>query len=104
MKRIAVMLVLCLAVGVLATLQVQAAPTTHDMKAEIVSVDLTTHTLTVKDDKGATKTVPVLEQARESMAKFKAGDKVTLSCMDNDQGEHQGVSAIKAAAPMAKAS
>ncbi len=102
MKRIAVLLVLCFAVGLLAT--VQAAPTSHDMKAEIVSIDMTANTLTVKDDKGATKTVPVLEAARGSMANFKAGDKVTLSCMDDDQGAHKGVSAIKATAPVAKAS
>ncbi len=55
----------------------------YDMKAEIVSIDMKTHTLTIKDEKGATKTVPVLEQARESMANFKAGDRVTLTCEDS---------------------
>lgn len=96
MKRIAILLVLCMAVGLLGAVAVQAADKTHDMKAEIVSIDLKAHTLTIKDDKEGTKTVPVLANAQDSMKMFKAGDKVMLSCMDNEKGEHQGVSAIKA--------
>ncbi len=67
---------------------------THSMKAEVVSVDTAGKKITIKDEKGETKTVPVLDSAAAMLKNFKAGDKVTLTCKDSDKGEHQGVSDI----------
>lgn len=67
---------------------------THSMKAEVVSVDTAAKKITIKDEKGETKTAPVLESAAAKLKDFKAGDKVTLTCQDSDKGEHQGVSDI----------
>lgn len=72
-----------------------AAVKTHDVKTEIVSVNMENKTITIKDEKGANKTVPVLEPALASLKKVKAGDHVMLTCQDDDKGIHQGVAAIK---------
>jgi hypothetical protein len=69
------------------------------VKGEVVSVDLTAKTLTFKDDAGTSKTVPATGKALDSLKTLKAGDKVVLTCTDNDKGEHQGVSAIKIEKP-----
>ncbi len=76
---------------------VAAAGKTHDMNATVVSVDLEGKKITIKDEKGETKTAPVLDKAVESLKGVKAGDKVKLTCQDNEKGEHQGVIAIVAA-------
>jgi len=70
---------------------------THEMTVTVVSMDMTAKTITVKDDKGAEKTAPVLAEALASLKTVKAGDMVVLTCLDNEKGEHQGVTAIKAA-------
>jgi hypothetical protein len=54
-------------------------------------------TVTIKDDKGEPKTAPVMGKAIESLKTLKAGDMVTLTCQDNEKGEHEGVTAIKMA-------
>ncbi len=76
---------------------VKAAGKTHDMTTQVVSVDLEKKTVTFKDDKGGNQTAPVLGKALESFKTLKAGDKVTLTCQDNEKGEHQGIIAIKVA-------
>jgi ribosomal protein S1 len=73
-----------------------AAPKTHDVDAEIVAVDETAKTITIKGDPD-NKTVPVQGKAVAALKTHKAGDKVTLVCLDNDKGEHQAVVAIKPA-------
>jgi hypothetical protein len=70
---------------------------THDMKAEVVSVDAKTKMITVKDDMGKTSTAPLLGAAVNEAKNLKPGDKVNLTCQDNEKGEHQGVKAIKKA-------
>ncbi|HEV8375513.1 MAG TPA: hypothetical protein VGR38_04680 [Candidatus Polarisedimenticolia bacterium] len=67
----------------------------HDVKGEVVSINLEGKTLTFKDEKGESKTVPVIDKAVDSLKTLKAGDKVTMTCMDSETGEHQAVSAIK---------
>lgn len=80
---------------------VKAAPVkVHDVEAEIVSIDEAAKTITIKGDPD-NKTVPVEGKALASIKSHKAGDKVTLVCRDNEQGEHQAVVAIKAAKPAA---
>ncbi len=70
---------------------------THDLKAEIVSYDAKAKTLTIKDETGKQKTVPVLDSATATIATFKAGDKVVLTCADKENGDHLGVSAVRSA-------
>jgi uncharacterized protein (UPF0333 family) len=75
-----------------------AAGKTHDMTVEIVSVDAKAKTITVKDDKGENHTAPLMGAAVTESKNFKVGDKVTVTCKDNDKGDHEGVTAIKKAA------
>jgi Cu/Ag efflux protein CusF len=72
-----------------------AAGKTHQVKATVVSIDLEGKKITIKDEKGEEKTAPVMDKAVDEMKNLKAGDKVTLTCHDNDKGEHEGVTAIK---------
>ena len=71
---------------------------THDMKAEVVSIDEKAKTITIKDEKGESHTAPLLGAAIGEAKALKAGDKVTVTCQDTDAGEHEGVKAIKKAA------
>jgi Cu/Ag efflux protein CusF len=75
-----------------------AAGKTHDMTAEVVSIDAKAKTITLKDDKGESHTAPLMGAAITEAKNFKAGDKVTATCQDNDKGEHEGVKALKKAA------
>jgi hypothetical protein len=72
-----------------------AAGKTHDMKVEVVSVDMKAKMITVKDEKGESHTAPLLGNTAAEAKSLKAGDKVTVTCQDNEKGEHQGVKAIK---------
>ena len=72
-----------------------AAGKTHQVKGTVVSTDEAAKTITIKDDKGEEKTAPVMDKAVSELKNVKAGDKVTLTCHDNDKGEHEGVTAIK---------
>ena len=76
---------------------VSAAGKTHDLTGTVVSVDVEGKKITFKDDTGTSMTVPVLDEAVGSLKTLKAGQKVTLTCQDNDNGDHEGVSAIKVA-------
>ena len=113
MKKAALLLSLVLVPG-LALAQTTAAPATkpaaekaapatmktHEVAAEVVSVDAVAKTITIKGEKD-NKTVPVDEKALASVKELKAGQKVTLICRDNEKGEHMGVAGVKAEAPAA---
>jgi len=71
-----------------------AAGKDHDVTAEVVAVDLTANTVTIKAEKGENKTVPVKGKAIEDLKTVKAGDKVVLTCHDNEKGEHEAVVGI----------
>lgn len=73
----------------------QAKEKTHVMSAEVVSVDINAKTITFKDEKGETKTVTVLDKALKSLKTLKGGEKVNLTCLDTEKGEHKGINAIK---------
>jgi len=105
MRKLALIACAALVIGLVVG-QVSAATTTgksHRMTAEVVSVDVQAKTLTIKDDKGEEKTAPVLGKAVDRLKSLKAGEKVTLTCKDNEKGEHEGITAI-AIAKAAKAS
>jgi Cu/Ag efflux protein CusF len=71
-----------------------AAAKTHDLKATVVSIDLEAKKLTIEDMEGKTKSAPVLDKALETLKTLKAGDKVTVTCQDTEEGEHEGISKI----------
>jgi hypothetical protein len=71
-----------------------ATEKTHKVSAEVVSVDTMKNTLTVKSTDGGEKTVPVEGKAITTLKALKPGEKVDLTCRDNDKGEHQAVTAI----------
>ncbi len=96
------LLLLVLAVFVVASVSAHRSPVlaagkTHNMAGTVVSVDPDGKKITFKDDTGTSMTVPVLDTAVGSLKNLKAGQKVTLTCQDNDNGDHEGVSAIKVA-------
>ena len=68
---------------------------THDETAEVVSIDEKAKTITIKDAKGENHTAPLLGTAVTEAKALKAGDKVTVTCQDNEKGDHEGVTAIK---------
>ena len=67
----------------------------HDVTAEVVSVDVDAKTITIKTDDGKTTTAPVMGQAVSQLKDVKAGEKVTVTCKDKENGDHEGVTAIK---------
>ena len=107
MKAFTLLVALGLAVGLVlaGTDKMETKPTgemkamgkTHDLTVEVVSADAKAKTLTIKDENGQPKSVPVMGKAIASLATLKAGDKITVTCQDNDKGEHQGITAIKVA-------
>ncbi len=97
MKKLALLVAAAAVIGLVLAhpTPVSAAGKTHQMTATVVSIDLEGKKITIKDDKGEEKTAPVLGKAVASLKTLKAGDKVDITCQDNEKGEHQGVSAIK---------
>jgi hypothetical protein len=74
-----------------------AATTSHDVTAEVVSADPMKNEITLKDEKGKSQTAPVQGSAIASLKTVKAGDKITVTCMDDEKGQHKAVTAIKPA-------
>ncbi len=74
----------------------------HEVTADVVSIDVVKHTITLKGEK-ENNTAPVEGKALASLKDIKAGEKVTLTCRDNEKGEHQAVTEIKPAAKPAPA-
>jgi Cu/Ag efflux protein CusF len=72
--------------------QATAAEKTHVVEAEVVSADAAAKTITIKGDPN--KTVAVDASAVAHLKDLKAGDKVKLTCRDNEKGEHQAVTKI----------
>jgi hypothetical protein len=71
-----------------------AKMTHHKVAAEVVSVDAAKNTITIKTDKGE-NTAPVEgAKAQAELKSLKAGEKVTVTCRD-ENGEHKAVTAIK---------
>ena len=91
---VALPVIVALAVAIPAT-ALAGAGKNHDMKAEVVSVDEKAKTITIKDENGENHTAPLLGKAVDEAKTVKAGDKITVTCKDNDKGEHEGVAAIK---------
>jgi hypothetical protein len=71
------------------------AAKTHDVQAEVVSVDVEKKTLTLKGEKD-NMVVPVEGKAVAALKDVKAGSKLTLTCKDDASGAHKAVVDIKA--------
>src|SRR5262245_43485385 len=97
MRTIAVlMFTMVVAVSLLANVApATAAGKTHHLSGTVVSVDVAGKKITFMDDTGSSMTVPVLDKAVGTLKTLKADQKVTLTCQDNEKGDHEGVSAIK---------
>lgn len=67
----------------------------HDVSATFVSADTKASTFTVKLDDGSTSTGKAEGEAVAMLAKLKAGDRVSVTCKDNEKGEHLSATAIK---------
>lgn len=72
--------------------EAKPAAKTHVVEVEVVSADAAAKTLTIKGDPD--KTVPVDAAAASHLAGLKAGDKIKVTCRDNDKGEHEAVTQI----------
>lgn len=99
MRKLALLLTFGLAAGYAVAQEKKADPAppaakTHDVAAEIVSVDATAKTVTIKGDKANT-TVPVEDKALAAVKELKAGQKVTLICQDDAMGAHKAVAGVK---------
>jgi hypothetical protein len=81
-----------------APVKATTAMKTHVVEAEVVSADATAKTLTIKGEPD-NKTVPVEGSAAAQLKDLKAGEKVKLTCRDNEAGEHQAVTKIEVAKP-----
>jgi hypothetical protein len=102
MKKLALLPLALFVVAGVASASQATAPTTpaakaavvktHVVEAEVVSADVTAKTLTIKGDPN--KTVPVDAAAVASLKTLKAGEKVKLTCRDNDKGDHEAVTQI----------
>lgn len=101
MKKFALLLAFVFAAGVAVAeekkAEAKAAGKTHEVATEIVSVDATAKTVTIKGEAGS-QTVPVQEKALAAVKDLKAGQKVTLICQDDEKGAHQAVAGVKAEA------
>ncbi len=97
MKLLSLLIVTLLVAGLALAQQPPAkgGAKTHSVTGEVVSADTDAKTITVKQAKGENFTAPVDDSVATQLANLKAGDKVTLTCRDNDKGEHLVVQITK---------
>jgi len=95
LRKVSFAVLAVLLAGLTLPSMLEAKGKTHDLSTEVVAVDVTARTITIKDEKGQNMTAAVMESALEELSKVKAGDKVIVTCQDNEKGEHVAVSAIK---------
>jgi hypothetical protein len=79
----------------------KSAMKTHKVEAEVVSTDLAAKTITIKSE-GENKTAPVEGKAASALKNAKPGEMWTLTCRDNEAGEHQAVIAMTKAPAVKK--
>ena len=79
-----------------------AAGKTHDITVQVLSVDRRSKNITIRNEKGGTESLAVLGDAGRHLGMLRTGGMFTLTCQDNEKGEHQGIIAIKTAKPATK--
>jgi hypothetical protein len=67
----------------------------HDVEGEFVSADAKTHMFTIKLDDGTTSTGKAEGNAVKQLKGLKQGNKVLLTCKDDEKGEHLAATEIK---------
>lgn len=88
-RRLALFLALLFVTGVVLA---QTAKT-HDVTGEVVKTDVAAKNITLKSmDKEMT--LPVEGEAATQLKDIKVGDKVTVSCRDDDKGAHKAITKI----------
>lgn len=107
-KSLLILSALCLCAGVAMAQQAKKPAThpssmkaskTHEVSAEFVSLDAAKRTLTIKDEKGQVQTLPLGPSALTEAKTLTKGEKLMLTCRDNDKGEHQEVTHIQTKKP-----
>lgn len=97
MKKITMLFAVLAVVALIAApVFAEGAKKHHDVQVTVVSVDAAAKTMTVKGPDGAQKTVPVTGEAVSKAKNVKPGDTITVVCQDNEKGEHEAISDIKA--------
>ena len=95
MRKTALVLIFALVFAAVPAVAGDAKGKNHDVTAEVVSVDMEAKTITIKNADGTTMTAPVMGEAVGQLKDVKTGQKVTLTCKDKENGDHEGVTAIK---------
>ena len=95
MKCLARMILAALLAVGLAVPVALAEGKTHQAKVEFVSWDADAGTVTVKNADGRTMILKVEGKAAEAAKGLKAGEAITLTCRDDDQGLHEAVVSIE---------
>jgi len=67
----------------------------HDLTVSIVAINAEAKTMTIKTEGGEEKTASVIGEAISKLKNVKAGETVTITCTDKENGEHEGISDIK---------
>jgi len=100
MKKIAAVLGIAALVTVLVPFAMAAGTSggkTHDALVQVLSVDLEGGMMTFQSESGEKRTAAVLKEAQADLKKVKTGESVVITCLDNADGDHTGISAIKPA-------
>jgi len=74
-----------------------AGSMSHEVSGTVVAVDAAKNTLTIKGADGKDGTAPVEGEAQKMLGTLKPGDKIVVTCRDDEKGAHVAVSAIKKA-------
>jgi esterase/lipase superfamily enzyme len=86
-------------VGILMLLVAAATPEattrTHEVSAEVVSIDVTMKTITYRDEQGTEHIAPVTGKALDILKVVETEDRVILVLLDNEKGEHEAVVNIR---------
>ena len=69
----------------------------HDVDGTFVSADKKTNMFTIKLEDGTTSTGKAEGNAIKALKGLKQGEKVVVTCKDDDKGEHLAATEIKAA-------
>jgi hypothetical protein len=86
---------LSLAIVVLPAAALAGSYQYHDLSGTFVSGDAKASTFTVKFDDGTSATGKAEGDALKALGGLKAGDKISVTCKDNEKGEHLSATAIK---------
>jgi len=96
-KLVGTLAIVALALAPLGSAFAGEGKKTHDVTVTVVSLDEKGKTITFTTETGEQKTAPVMGQAIAKLKSLKTGEKVTLTCTDKADGQHEGVSDIHAA-------